>query len=45
MRTALKYSAVLIGVYLAVSYATGAGRLLTSGGAAGAGLVKAFQGR
>jgi len=44
-RKALLYGAVLIGIYLGVAHATGAGNLLTAGGKAGTGLVKAFQGR
>lgn len=45
MRKALVYGAGLIAIYLVVSHATGAGRLLTSAGSAGSGLVKTFQGR
>lgn len=45
MRTALLYGAGLIGLYLAVAYATGGGQLLSSAGTAGVGVIKAFQGR
>lgn len=44
-RKVLFYSAALIGVYLAVSHATDAGRLLSSGGSAASTVVKTFQGR
>jgi hypothetical protein len=44
-KVALKYSAVLIGTYLLVYYATGAGKVIQQGGSASVGLVKAFQGR
>ena len=44
-RTALKYSAVLIGTYLAVYYATGAGSLLNQGQQGATSVIKAFQGR
>lgn len=39
------YSAVLIGIYLVVSHATGAGRLLSSAGSAASGYAKVLQGR
>jgi|1185.fasta_scaffold00009_29 hypothetical protein len=45
MRRALFYGAALIGVYLAVSYATGFGRDLTAGKDFGVGVIRAFQGR
>lgn len=45
MKTAIKYGATLIGVYLVVFYASGAGRVLQSGGTAAVGLTKALQGR
>lgn len=45
MKTALKYSALLIGLYLGVAYSTGSGRLIKEGSAGAANLVKAFQGR
>lgn len=45
MRTFLFYSAGLIGLYLVVSYATGAGRVLSSAGTAAAGYAKVLQGR
>lgn len=41
----IKYGAVLIGIYLVVSYATGAGKLLTSGSSAAGTLVQRLQGR
>jgi len=45
MKYGLKLGATLIGTYLLLAYATGAGKLLTSGGSAGVGVIKAFQGR
>lgn len=45
MKKALTYSAGLIALYLVVANATGAGSVLRSGAAGGAGLVKTFQGR
>jgi hypothetical protein len=45
MKTALKYSAGLIGLYLGVYYATGAGTLISDSSTGGVSLVKAFQGR
>jgi hypothetical protein len=44
-RTALKYGAVLIGMYLAVAYATGSGNLLTNAADGTAKVVRAFQAR
>lgn len=44
-RQALTYSAVLIGVYLAVANATGFGNVLKSAGTAGSGFAKTLQGR
>ena len=41
----LTYTAVLVGVYLLVSHATDAGKLLTSAGGAYGGAVKVLQGR
>lgn len=41
----VKYGAVLIGIYLGVAYATGAGKLLQGSTSAGVGIIKAFQGR
>lgn len=41
----LTYSAVLVGVYLVVANATGAGNLVKSAGTAGVGYVTALQGR
>lgn len=45
MNKALKYSTILIAVYLAVAYASGTGRVLSTGTAGGANIIKAFQGR
>jgi len=45
MRKALFYSAVLIGTYLVVANATGAGKFLTAGGTSASTVIKAFQGR
>ena len=44
-RTALKYTGVLIGTYLLVYYATGAGTLLNQGQQAGTSIIKTLQGR
>lgn len=41
----VKYGAVLIGIYLGVAYATGAGKLLQGGTGFVTGTVRAFQGR
>lgn len=41
----LKYTAALISIYLLVSHATEAGRLLSSGQGAYSGAVKTLQGR
>ena len=43
--TWMKYTAVLVGTYLLVSRATGAGRLMSSGASAYAKAVKVLQGR
>lgn len=45
MQKFLTYSAVLIGVYLVVSNATGAGKLITASGNSGSKYVKTLQGR
>jgi hypothetical protein len=45
MRQGLKYSAVLIGLYLLVAYSTGSGRVIKESSAGASNLVKAFQGR
>lgn len=45
MRVALRYSAVLIGTYLLVAYASGSGRVIDSATSGSVKLVKAFQGR
>lgn len=44
-RQFLKYSAGLIGLYLVVSYATGAGRTIRAGTRGAGTLVNAFQGK
>lgn len=41
----LTYTAVLVGVYLLVSHATDAGRLLSAAGSTYVGGVKVLQGR
>lgn len=41
----VKYTFWTIGAYLALYYATGAGKLLSGGRDAGVGIVKALQGR
>lgn len=45
MKVAIKYSAILIGVYLVVAHATGAGNVLKSAGSASSGFAKTLQGR
>jgi hypothetical protein len=45
MRIALKYSAMLIGTYLVVAYATGSGTVINAATAGGRNLITAFQGR
>lgn len=45
MKDALKLGAILIGTYLVVYYATGAGRVIGAGGQATTGVIRAFQGR
>lgn len=45
MRQALKYSTLLIALYLGVAYSTGSGRLIKESTSGAVGLVKAFQGR
>ncbi|HVQ95829.1 MAG TPA: hypothetical protein VMU51_32690 [Mycobacteriales bacterium] len=44
-RTALRYTAILVGAYIAVAYASGAGVLLTKGSQGASGFVKTLQGR
>jgi hypothetical protein len=44
-RTYLKYSAVLIGLYLVVKNATGSGNVIKQGASGAATVVKTFQGR
>lgn len=44
-RTYLKYSAVLIGLYLGVKYASGAGTLISKGASGAATITKTLQGR
>lgn len=41
----LKYGAGLIAVYLAVAYASGSGRVLSSSAQGASNVIKAFQGR
>lgn len=45
MKKFLTLSAVLIGTYLVVANASGAGKLLSSAGSAYSGAVKTLQGR
>jgi hypothetical protein len=45
MRQVLTYTAVLVGVYLAVSYATGAGQLITASAGGYSNAVRTLQGR
>ncbi len=45
MKTAIFYTAVLVGVYLIVSNATGAGQLLGAGFTGYQGSVRTLQGR
>lgn len=45
LRDALRIGGLLIGTYLVVYYATGAGRVIGAGGDTGVGIIKAFQGR
>lgn len=44
-RKLLGYTAGLIGLYIVVANASNAGRLMTSGGSAGQGVIKTLQGR
>lgn len=41
----LRYGAGLIAIYLAVAYASGTGRVLSTGSTGAANVIKAFQGR
>jgi len=45
VKTALKYGAGLIALYLGVYYATGAGTLINNGQSGVVNTIKAFQGR
>jgi len=45
VRQFLTYSAMLIGTYLVVSYATDVGKLLMDAGTAGSGYARTLQGR
>lgn len=45
MKTAVKYGATLIGLYLVVAYATGSGRLINASSSGASNVIKAFQGR
>ena len=44
-RTAVRYGATLIGLYLLVAYATGSGSLISNTTKGAVNVVKAFQGR
>lgn len=44
-RQALKIGGVLIGMYLLAAHYTGWGKLMTSAGTAGGGIIKNLQGR
>lgn len=44
-KTALKYTAGLIGLYLAVVYATGFGNDIKASSSGGTSVIKALQGR
>lgn len=45
MSKALKYGTTLIAIYLAVAYASGTGRVLSTGTSGASNIIKAFQGR
>ena len=45
MNKFVKYGAPLIAIYLAVAYASGTGRVISTGTTGGANIIKAFQGR
>lgn len=45
MKTFLKYGAGLIALYIAVAYASGSGKVLSSGATGGSLVIKTFQGR
>lgn len=45
MRTVVTYTAILVGAYLALSYATGGGRLIAATTSAYTGAVRTLQGR
>jgi hypothetical protein len=45
MRQVIVLSAVLIGVYLVVANATGAGKFITAAGSAASGYARTLQGR
>jgi len=45
VKTALKYSAGLIALYLGVYYATGGGNLINAATSGATNVIKAFQGR
>ena len=44
-RTALKYGAGLIGLYLVVYYGTNAGKVVSSGAAGASTVIKSLQGK
>jgi hypothetical protein len=45
MKTALKYGAGLIGVYLLVFYSSGSGTVINDSATATSGVIRAFQGQ
>jgi hypothetical protein len=45
MQKFVKYGATLIAIYLAVAYASGTGRVISTGATGSANIIKAFQGR
>ncbi len=45
VRTAVKYSAGLIALYLVVVYATGAGTVISKGASGARGIITGLQGR
>jgi hypothetical protein len=44
-RTYMKYSAILIGLYLVVEHASGAGQVITQGAAGASQIDRTLQGR
>jgi len=45
MKRVLFYGAALIGIYLAVNYATGTSSVIRSAGSSGSAIVQSLQGR